>query len=300
MRVSSHSDDPAPHAGYAPVENAALFYREAGHGQPIILLHGGPDFDHAYLLPDMDRLSDSYRLIYYDQRGRGKSAPETQAGDVTIQTEIEDLEGLRQYFQLDSVALLGHSWGGLLAMEYAIRYPARVSHLILMNTAPASQEDYRLLRQEILRRKSVYQDELNALTSSAAYQQGDPEAVAAYYRIHFQITVRQPAHLETVLNGLWSSFKKERILRGRAIEDHLYEETWSSSEFNLFPRLRELNIPTLVIYGDDDFVPVECAAHIAQAIPGARFVLLKECGHFAYIESPDELRQEIAGFFAGV
>src|SRR5258708_4111014 len=95
---------PAPHEGYIPVENARLYYREIGQGQPLVVLHGGPDFDHAYLLPDLDRLSDSFRLIYYDQRGRGKSADNVQPDDVTMQSDIEDLESLREYFHLDSVA----------------------------------------------------------------------------------------------------------------------------------------------------------------------------------------------------
>lgn len=135
--------------GYIPAKNAELYYRVIGEGQPLILLHGGPDFDHNYLLPDMDLLSDSFRLIYYDQRGRGKSAGKVQPKDVTISSDVEDLESLRKYFQFKSVAVLGHSWGGLLAVEYAIRHPNRVSHLILMNTAPASHDDYVLFRQEL-------------------------------------------------------------------------------------------------------------------------------------------------------
>src|SRR6266542_157387 len=138
----------APREWYVPVDGAELFCREIGQGRPIIVIHGGPDFDHTYLLPEMDRLSDTFRLIYYDQRGRGKSADNVQPEDVTFQSEVEDLEGLRQYFQLESVAVLGHSWGGLLAMEYAIRHPDRVSRLILMNTAPASAEDHMLFRQD--------------------------------------------------------------------------------------------------------------------------------------------------------
>ena len=295
MGDSRESD---PRESHIPVKNAELFYREVGHGQPIIVLHGGPDFDHVYLLPDMDRLSDSYRLIYYDQRGRGKSLGDVQPEDVSIQTEIDDLERLRQYFQLDSVVLLGHSWGGILAMQYAIRHPEYVSHLILMNTAPASQEDYFMLRGEILRRKAAYQVELNALVSSSAYQEGDPEAVAAYYRIHFMVTIRQPEHLEKLLSHMRSSFTKETILKGRAIENQLYKETWESGEYDLFPRLKGLTVPTLVLHGDYDFVPAECAFHIAQTIPGARFALLKECGHFSYIESPDAVRKAIADFFA--
>src|SRR5688572_22609042 len=145
---TQRSDQPAIREGYIPVEKAGLYYREIGQGQPIIVLHGGPSFDHNYLLPDMDRLSDSFRLIYYDQRGRGKSAGNVKPEDVTIESEIEDMESLRDYFQLASVALLGHSWGALLAMEYALRHPERVSHLILMNTAPASHDDFKLFRQE--------------------------------------------------------------------------------------------------------------------------------------------------------
>ncbi len=294
-----HSADPfVPREGYVPVEDAALFYREIGHGQPIILIHGGPDFDHSYLLPDMDRLSNSYRLIYYDQRGRGKSARGVHPDNVTIQTEIDDLDRLRAYLQLESVAVLGHSWGGVLAMEYAIRHPARVSHLILMNTAAASHEDYLVQRQEVWRRKAVYADEIQALVSSAAYQEGDPDTVAAYYRIQYGTTIVQPQHLDRLMARLQSSFTKEGILKGRAIEDQLIAETWLTREYDLFPGLNALRIPTLVIHGDHDFIPLECAAHISETIPGARLVVLRACGHFAYIESPDEVRQEIASFFA--
>ena len=88
---------------------AELYAREVGKGPAIIVLHGGPDFDQSYLLPEMDRLSDSYRLIYYDQRGRGKSASNVQPEDVTMQSDVEDIESLRAYFYLESVAVLGHS-----------------------------------------------------------------------------------------------------------------------------------------------------------------------------------------------
>src|ERR1041384_4936774 len=108
MHVTSPSNSSVPREGFVPVKNAELYYREIGQGQPIMLLHGGPDFDHTYLLPDMDRLSDSFRLIYYDQRGRGRYATNVQPADVSIQSEIEDIESLRGYFQLESMAVLGH------------------------------------------------------------------------------------------------------------------------------------------------------------------------------------------------
>src|SRR5512142_2593091 len=136
MCAALPTDSHIAREGYIPVENAELFYREIGEGRPIIVLHGGPDFDHTYLLPDLDRLSDSFRLIYYDQRGRGKSTRNVQPDDVTMASEIEDLESVRKFFGLDSVALLGHSWGNVLALEYAIRHPTHISHLIILNTAP--------------------------------------------------------------------------------------------------------------------------------------------------------------------
>src|SRR6266699_210276 len=120
-----------PRESRVPVGGAELYAREIGQGAAIIVLHGGPDFDHSYLLPELDRLSDSFRLIYYDQRGRGRSADRVQPEDVTLASDIADLEKVRQYFHLDSVALLGHSWGTVLALEYALRYPERMSRMIL-------------------------------------------------------------------------------------------------------------------------------------------------------------------------
>ncbi|HLO27661.1 MAG TPA: alpha/beta hydrolase [Anaerolineales bacterium] len=298
MSASLPSDQAAPHTGFVPVRNAKLYYRELGQGLPIIVIHGGPDFDHTYLLPDMDRLSDSYRLIYYDQRGRGRSAEHVKPEDVTLQSDVEDLESLRDYFQLGSAAVVGHSWGGLLALEYALRYPQRVSHLILMNSAPVSCADYLLLRQDRRATAPADLEELKARSTEASYQEGDPDAVAAYYRIHFRATLKQTEHLEKVIQSLRASFTKEGIRKARAIEKRLMHETWWSNEYDLLPKLKRLNIPTLVIYAEYEFIPVECALHIAKAIPGARCVSLRKCGHFSYLECPDQVRREIDDFFA--
>jgi proline iminopeptidase len=296
MNAHLQADQPTARDGYIPVEDAQLYYREIGQGQSIIILHGGPDFDQSYLLPELDRLSDAFRLIYYDQRGRGKSGAGVRPEDVTIQLEIQDLESVRTYFGLEAVVVLGHSWGGLLAMEYAVRHPDRVSHLILMNTAPASHNDLMLFRQE--RRKSAADDleKLKAISTTASYQEGDLETDAEYYRIHFRTTVRQPEQLEKVVKSLRLSLTKEGIVKARQIEMRLYDQTWLLSDYDLLPPLKQLHIPTLVIHGDYDFIPIACAAHIAQAIPGTRLVVLSDCGHFSYLECPDDVHKEIAAF----
>ena len=82
----------------------------------------------------------------------------------------------------------------------------------------------------------------------------------------------------------------------RAIENRLYDETWLSSEYSLLSLLSRLAVPTLVLHGDQDLIPLACAAHIAESVPGARLVVLRECGHFSYLECPDQVRREIAAF----
>ena len=90
---------------------------------------------------------------------------------------------------------------------------------------------------------------------------------------------------------------KEDVLTVRTTVDHLFRETVEMPGYNLLPHLMELRIPTLVLHGDYDFVPVACAAHIAEAIPGARLVVVRDCGHFSYMEHPDEVRQALRELF---
>src|SRR5215217_4530492 len=170
--MNAFLDTSIPRSRYIPVKGAEIYTREIGQKQPLFILHGGPDFDHSYLLPDMDRLADSYRLIYYDQRGRGRSAAGVQPEHISVASETADLERLRKYFQLDSMALLGHSWGGLLAIEYALRYSRHVSHLILMNTAPVSHQDYLLLRRERQKNAPADIQKLKARSQDVKYQEG--------------------------------------------------------------------------------------------------------------------------------
>jgi proline iminopeptidase len=90
---------------------------------------------------------------------------------------------------------------------------------------------------------------------------------------------------------------KEGIVKARAIEDRLMRDTWEMDGYDLLPKLKALSIPTLVIYGDHDFIPREIATHIAQAIPNAQLVTLRNCGHFAYLECPGDVRNTFNDFF---
>jgi len=268
-----------------------------GEGPPIIVVHGGPDFDHSYFLPELDRLAESFRLVYYDQRGRGRSAEGVRPEDVTLLSEVEDLDRVRSRFGLESVAVLGHSWGGVLAMEYAIRHPERVSHLLLLDTGPASADDWRVLREELVRRRDPRdQEEMSAIAATDAYAHGDLQAEAEYYRRHFRMTLRQPELLEELVARLRANFTQDGVVLARTIEHRLYDETSQAVGWTLVPALRELDVPTLLLHGEHDFVPVELAARIAEAVPGARLSVLPGCGHFTFLGAPESVFAEISRF----
>ena len=282
-----------------PVGGASLHVRTIGKGRPVIVLHGGPDFDYGYLLPELDRFKDAFRLIYYDQRGRGRSADHVRPEDVTLTSDVNDLERVRQHFRLESPVLLGHSWGAVLALEYALRHPTRVSHLILMNPAPASASDVAVLRKAYLEKLGADMDRQRAIVASAAYQAGDPEAVAERYRIHFKPALARAEDYEKLMARMKAGFisqGREGIVKARAAEDQLMRDSWQVPGYDLLPKLRGLSIPTLVITGDQDFIPVEVAERIARAIPGATFVTIRDCGHFTYLECADDVRSAVDDF----
>lgn len=282
------------------VDNTSLFVRVTGGGQGVIVLHGGPDFDTAYLLPELDQLKDAYRLIYYDQRGRGRSAENVRPEDVTLASDLADLDAIRAHFHVDAPVLLGHSWGTVLALEYALRNPARVSRLILMNPAPVSASQLAVLRKSYVEQLGSEMERQREIMAGAAYKAGEPEAVAARYRIHFRHGLRRAADYDKLMARMMVQFRAQGasgILKAWAIESRLYRDTWNVADYDLLPKLRSLRIPTLVIVGEHDFIPPEIAAQIAGALPNATLATIEDCGHFAYLECSAEVRKAIDNFF---
>jgi proline iminopeptidase len=275
------------------VGGSSLYVRDNGVGLPLVVLHGGPDFNHNYLLPELDRLGSLVRLVYYDQRGRGKSSSGVAPEDVTVESEIDDLEALRRHFGFEQMVLLGHSWGAILAMEYATRHADRASHLILMNTAPASHADLLLLRAHRRATQATNLVRMEAIAATEQYIAGDVEAEAGYYRIHFSSALHRPELVEVVVARLRAHFSPADIRKARAIEARLYAQTWECPDWSLLPALSRCPARTLLIHGESDLVPAECARHVADALPAARLVVLEGCGHFAYLERPDDVLVEI-------
>jgi pimeloyl-ACP methyl ester carboxylesterase len=137
---------------------------------------------------------------------------------------------------------------------------------------------------------------MESIRSSDRYQEGDLDAEAEYYRIHFRASVPTAEHVERVVGRLRTHFDKQSVRKARAIEHRLYEQTWSSPHYDLAPALSELDTPTLVLHGEDDFVPVAASARVANAMRRGRLTVLPGCGHFAYFEFPELIHREITSF----
>ncbi|HET9328469.1 MAG TPA: alpha/beta fold hydrolase, partial [Candidatus Eisenbacteria bacterium] len=181
---------------FLAVPGARLYVRQVGAGPPLVILHGGPDFNHHYLLPEMDDLARRFSLVYYDQRGRGKSSDGVAPEDVTIASELDDLDRLRVHLRVDAMAILGHSWGCVLAMEYTARHPASVSQLILLNTAPSSHADLLRTREHRQAHHSECLARMSEIAKTPAYAKGDVAVEAELYRAHFGATFRRRETLE--------------------------------------------------------------------------------------------------------
>ena len=282
---------------FLPVGDARLFVREVGRGTPIVVLHGGPSLDLGYLLPELDDLADTFRLITYDQRGRGRSTHGVRPGDVTVASEIVDLERIRATLGLETMALAGHSWGGLLAMEYATLHHDRLSHLVLLNTAPASHAGFSLFDDHLGRiRQAGDAERMEEIESTDEYLRGDVEAEDAYDRIHFAPAFADPALVDELVSRLRARVDERGIVESRAIADRLFAETWRSVDYDRTSMLRGLTVPTLVLHGDHDFIPVEVVEHIADAIPDAVLHVLAGCGHFPFLEAPCQVRELVTEF----
>src|SRR2546425_8806450 len=122
-------------AATVELDGVRLFTRRAGDGPPVVVLHGGPGAHHDYLLPQYDLLARRRTLLYYDQRGGGRS-PVGRDTPVGWREDVADLEALRRHWSIDRLTLLGYSWGGLLALLYWLEHPEQVERLALVSPAP--------------------------------------------------------------------------------------------------------------------------------------------------------------------
>jgi proline iminopeptidase len=274
----------AAREGMVAVRGVELFVRRVGRGSPAVVLHGGPGAHHDYLLPGFDALADGRELIYYDQRGGGRSPV---ARDVAVgwTEHVADLEALRVTWGLERLTLAGYSWGGLLALLYAVSHPGRVGRLALVSPAPAWRAAREQFEGTFARRNldPAFQEARRQLRESGLRER-DP---AAFQQRVFELSVA-PYFFDP---------ERARELTPFRVTGRTQQEVWQSlGDFDLRPRLPELRgIPALVLHGEEDPIPIE-AARTAAGLIGAEFHALPHCGHVPYVEAFEAFRTLVGGF----
>lgn len=276
---------------FVQVKNAQIFCRVFGKGEPVIVIHGGPGLSQDYLLPYMERLAQTNFVIFYDQRSCGNSTGEINAGTICLNTFVDDLESIRKFFGYKKITIVGHSWGGLLAMQYAIVHPEAIVKLILLNACPPSSEEYSTFQHEVNKRLIPYQDKLKAIQESSKFIEDDPDTFAKYFRMVLERYCYNPEKMHLI--NLHMS--QRAIVNGHQVSE-IFNQNLLLKPFNLYKELKNINIPTLIIHGDFDPVPCSVAQHIHESISGSQYILLKNCGHFPFVEVPDEFFKNLKDF----
>lgn len=285
-------------SGYVQVDQGKLFYQKFGSGgTPIVVVHGGPGLDQTYLQPQMLALAKDHEVIFYDQRGSGKSLETIFTPDqITLERFTKDLEELRKELGLSKFVLLGHSWGGFLAMNYAINYPEHLSALILLSTAPADSKGQQSFVAEFTKRTQPIKNEISPLFDFQEFKKLNSSQISNLYRTIFSVYFYNPKNVAKLSLDMDENSAKN----GNIVMQVMSETSWLRPNINLFPQLKKLNVPTLVIHGKEDIVPLWTAQQIGKTIPHAEIVTVEECGHFPYIEQPDQLFTQIRHFLDGI
>ena len=274
---------PSPETRTREVRGVSLFERRISQGPPTVILHGGPGAHHDYLLPGFDALARGRELIYYDQRGGGRSAVSRET-PVGWREQVADLEELRGAWGLERLTLAGYSWGGLLALLYAVEFPERVASLALVSPAPAWREARLEFERRFAERNlaPALQRE-RAVLRESGLRERDP---LAYAQRLFELSVAP----------YFSDPSRARELTPFRVTGRTQQEVWSSlGDFDLRPAIARLSIPTLVMHGEDDPIPLAAARSVADLLR-AEFHPLPHCGHVPYVEAPEEFVKVLDGF----
>lgn len=277
---------PTPITGRQTVNGTHLYYEIIGQGDPLFVLHGGPGGSHRYFLPYLEALSDEYQLFLYDQRGTGLSDGKLDLAAISIDQFVEDLEALRIAFGLEKISVMGHSWGAIVALAYAFKYQAHLNHLILIDSKPVSNtfviEYNKTLQQRIQGLSADKQQELTTTCVRPGTELSSKE-VGECNQIEAQLKFYDPAKAATVN---WAT--EENTLRNSATVRALIISSFNRMQHEMDTELPTVHVPTLIVHGEFDLIPLGSSEYLHQHIPGSQIVLISQSGHFPFIEQPEQ------------
>ena len=256
----------------------------------LLVLHGGPGADHRYLLPQLLHLADKYDLLFYDQRGGGKSKTDSLE-PITWETHVTDLAAVISEFSLEPLSLVGYSFGAMIALLHLIeseagRRPQKPARMVLLDPAPLTREFRRQFEDEFSRRQrapeiAAMRDELN----SSGLRESDP---AAYRQRAFELGVA----------AYFADPRRAIDLTPFRVVGRIQQSVWESlGDFDIVAKLTRSTAPVLIVHGRDDPIPVASSTQAAERL-GATLVVLDDCGHVPYVEQPAALFTALDAFLS--
>jgi proline iminopeptidase len=292
--------------GFVEANGVLIYYEAFGQGSPLVILHGGPGADHTYFLPYLVPLARHHQLIFIDERGSGQSQKLDDPSGYTVEAMVEDLEAVRKELGLGRIALLGHSYGGVLAQAYALKYQQNLSSLILCSTFYSTSKMNQVFQKELAAMPADVRERIQKHEAAGLFGHGkdyqknrytDDYMIAAWGEGYFPyLYQRHPDPNYDPVDG------------GKMSWD-LYREMWGSDgEFvidgNLksveyADRLPSLRVRTLVTAGDHDECDPAQAMELSGLIHGSRLVIFPQSGHMTFVDQSDLFIRTIDDFLAG-
>jgi proline-specific peptidase len=264
---------------------------------PLLVLHGGPGGPSDYLEP-LEKLSDSgHPIIFYDQLGCGNSDQPNDPSLWSVELFLEELATVRQELRLDHIHLLGHSWGGMLAMEYTLTKPVGLASLILASS-PASIPQWiaeaNRLREELPQEveQTLRHHEEAGTTDEPAYE----EAMQVFYQRHVCRLDPWPEPWKRALDKLMANPEVYNTMFGPSE----FHATGTLKEWDISDRLGEIELPTLVTSGRHDEATPAIAETVHRGIAGSEWVIFENSSHMAHLEEEDEYRRVVEDFMRRV
>jgi proline-specific peptidase len=283
--------------GFVHFRGLKFYFRSEGEPDKgtLLVMHGGPGYPYDYLTPLFDIARHGFRVVIYEQAGSGKSDVPRDPARYTIESFVEDAEGVRKGLGLGRVHLLGFSWGGMLAQAYALKYQRNLTSLILSGTTPSipllQQEGARLFDQLPAGvRETITKHE-------EAGEFDDPEYAKATLEFQKRHTLRIfPVPDPMAYSDAHVNREVGRVMFG----PHLIEVTGSMRYWDVTDRLRTLKLPCLVTCGEHDFLTPTLHRLMHSKIKGSKLVIIKGASHIAMWEKRGAYIRTVTGFLDSV
>jgi proline iminopeptidase len=287
--------------GYVTTSDSArLFYRVMGQrGDTIIAIHGGPGVDLESIANDFAPLAEKHVVIFYDQRGTGRSELPKDTTRLVVQRQIADLDEVRRHFGAQSVTLVAHSYGPLLAASYALEHPQAVRRMVFFGPVPPRRGDF--WKRFGASMNERLDSAARARAADASRRLSDPnadtrQACRDYWAVGMRPRLAEPDRTLPLIRSDLCASDPAGIRYGLTITNRVVMASYGN--WDLRERLTRLDVPTLVVHGEQESIPMDLVGEWVTSLPHARLVRVPNAAHFTYAERPEIVWPEVERFLA--